>query len=154
MLTSSCRDSARQISVAVEMLCLLNFRMCLFTITVVLWREVWRKNMIQERFERLWEAETNSCSPEVNPCPMKTIWKSLFAFGAAVCQLQASKPLASYPGSMREKNIPLLPRSLGKRLATPLPPVSMIKEATSLKAKGLLYSCLLTKCLLSRRIHK
>ena len=48
MLTSSCRDSARQISVAVEMLCLLNFRMCLFTITVVLWREVWRRNMIQK----------------------------------------------------------------------------------------------------------
>ena len=59
--------------------------------------------MIQERLERLWEAETNSCSPEVKPCPMKTIWKSLFAFGAAVCKLQASKPLASYPGSMREK---------------------------------------------------
>ena len=67
MLTSSCRDSARQISVAVEMLCLLNFRMCLFTITVVLWREVWRKNMIQKRFKDLGRQKPDSCPPEVKP---------------------------------------------------------------------------------------
>ena len=49
MLTRSCSDSARQISVAVEMFCLLNFSMCLFTINVVLCREVWRKEIFLDK---------------------------------------------------------------------------------------------------------
>ena len=154
MLTRSCRDSARQISVAVEMLCLLNFSMCLFTITVVLWREVWRKNMIQKRFRDLRTQKPNSCPPEVKPCPMKTIRRSLFAFGSAVCKLQASKPLASYPGRMRKKKRFSPPTQPGYEASNPLIISANDKGSSFSRGKRAAVQLPLD-CLLSRkRIHK